>query len=471
MEIIHLSAECYPVAKAGGLGDVVGALPKYQCKAGHYAKVVMPMYHRPFIWQNEFQNEYESDFEMGSYRFHFRIMKEKTNKLGFDLYLIDIPGLFDREGIYSYDDDAQRFIGFQIAFLDWVRQWQHRPNVIHCHDHHTALVPFLMQYAFRYQHLATVKTVLTIHNGLYQGWMDWKMADLLPDFDRWKAGLIDFNNIVNPLSSAIRCSHAITTVSNSYLLELMDNAAALEVLFRAFHYKCFGILNGIDTEVWNPETDSYLSFHYNRQNVNEMKLKSKAEICEIFGLDVEKPLFAFIGRAVSEKGADLLPEAIGKTISVTNGNCNFLVLGSGDKQIEAQLTALKTYLPGHYNAYIGYSEELSHKIYASADFLLMPSRVEPCGLNQMYALRYGTVPIVRSIGGLKDTIVDFGDSGGFGIRFNQANVADMVYSCQRAVELYYQYPDSFLLMRQRMMAIDHSWEKSCAQYIELYHSL
>ena len=471
MEIIHLSAECYPVAKAGGLGDVVSALPKYQCKAGHFAKVVMPMYHRPFVWENELLNEFESDFEMGPYRFHFRIMKEKSNKLGFDLYLVDIPGLFDREGIYSYDDDAQRFIGFQIAFLDWVRQWQHRPDIIHCHDHHTSFVPFLMQYAYRYQHLATIKTVLTIHNGLYQGWMDWKMAELLPDFDNWKAGLIDFNNVVNPLSSAIRCANAITTVSNSYMLELMENAAGLEVLFRSFHYKCYGILNGIDTEVWNPETDPYLSFHYNRQNVDERKLKSKLEICEMFGLDSEKPLFAFIGRAVPEKGADLLAEAIGRAVSDLKGNCNFLVLGSGDKQIERQLEGLKSFCKGSYDCYIGYSEELSHKIYAAADFLLMPSRVEPCGRNQMYALRYGTIPIVRSVGGLKDTVLDFGESGGFGICFNQASIEDILHSCYRAVELYYNYQESFLVIRQRMMEIDHSWEKSCTQYINLYRSL
>lgn len=471
MEIIHLSAECYPVAKAGGLGDVVGALPKYQCKAGHIAKVVMPMYHKSFVWQHELVNEYESDFEMGSIRFHFRIMKEKFNALGFDLYLVDIPGLFDREGIYSYDDDDRRFLGFQIAFLEWVRQWQHRPDIVHCHDHHTALVPFLMQYAYRYQHLATIKTVLTVHNGLYQGWMSWESAALLPEYDQWKSGLVEFCNAVNPLASAIRCAHAVTTVSLSYLEELMDHAAGLEILFRSFHYKCYGILNGIDTEVWNPETDKYLSFHYNGKNVDEMKLKSKTEICRLFELDSNKPLFVFIGRAVAEKGADLLPTAISKALSNTKGACSFLVLCSGDKEVEAQLGSLKTYLEGLYNCYIGYSEELSHKMYAAADFLLMPSRVEPCGLNQMYALRYGTIPIVRSVGGLKDTIVDFGENGGFGLRFLHSSAEDIASACCRAAELYYDYRESFQLIRQRMMAIDHSWEKSCSQYIELYQSL
>lgn len=471
MEIIHLSAECYPVAKAGGLGDVVGALPKYQCKAGHFAKVVMPMYHTKFIGQNEFNNEHEADFQMGSYHFHYRILKEKNNRLGFDLYLVDIPGLFDRPEIYSYDDDTERFIGFQIATLDWIAQWQHRPDIIHCHDHHTALVPFLLKSAYKYHHLSSIKTILTIHNGLYQGWMSWSKSSLLPDYDNWKSGLLDWAGMINPLSSAIRCANAVTTVSWSYMHELMEKANGLEVLFRAEHNKCFGILNGIDNEVWNPATDKYLSFHYNNENVDEAKLQNKRELCAIFKLDVNKPLIVFIGRAVSEKGADLLPEAIGRALNEVRGACNFLILGSGDKRIEHNLQGLKHYFDGHYNCYIGYNEELSHKMYAGADYLMMPSRVEPCGLNQMYALRYGTIPIVRSTGGLKDTVIDIGDNGGYGLRFSHASVEDLVGSIHRAVQFYYDYHDSFLLVRQRMMAIDNSWEKSAGHYLSLYHNI
>jgi starch synthase len=468
MEILHLSAECYPVAKAGGLGDVVGALPKYQCKAGHTAKVIMPMYHTKFIAQNEFNNEHESDFQMGPFRFHYRVMKEKHNKLGYDLYLIDIPGLFDRDQIYGYQDDTERFIGFQIAVLDWIAQWQHRPDVIHCHDHHTALVPFLMQYAYKYHHLSNIKTVLTIHNGLYQGWMPWKNASLLPEYDTWKAGLLDWNGMINPLSSAVRCANAVTTVSWSYMHELMEDANGLESLFRSFHYKCFGILNGIDNEVWNPENDKYIDFHYNNENVDEAKLQNKRELCSIFNLNPDKPLIVFIGRAVAEKGADILPQAIGRAISEVQGACSFLVLGSGEKSIEMNFEGLKHHFDGHYNCYIGYNEGLSHKMYAGADFLIMPSRVEPCGLNQMYALRYGTIPIVRNTGGLKDTVIDIGENGGYGLRFNKASINDIVYSTHRAVEFYYDYPDSLKLVRQRMMAIDNSWEKSAERYLNLY---
>lgn len=468
MEIIHLSAECYPVAKAGGLGDVVGALPKYQNKAGHIAKVVMPMYHTKFIQNHEFTNEHEADFDMGPMRFHYRVMKERHNSLGFNLYLIDIPGLFDREGIYSYQDDTERFVGFQIAALDWIAQWQHRPDVIHCHDHHTGLVPFLLYNTYKYQHLQGIKSVLTIHNGLYQGWMPWSKSNLLPTFDTWKSGLLDWNNMINPLASAVRCAHVITTVSQSYLHELMESANGLEKLFRQHYFKSKGIINGIDTEVWNPVTDKYINFNYDSENVHDGKLQNKRELCSIFGLDPNKPLICFIGRAVSEKGADLLPQAIGKALKEVNGACNFLILGSGDKQIERNFEGLKHYFSDNYNCFIGYNEELSHKMYAGADFLLMPSRVEPCGLNQLYCLRYGTIPMVRSTGGLQDTVRDFGDEGGFGIRFTHASSRDIVMSVHRAVQLYYDHNDYFQLMRKHSMHIDHSWESANKQYSEIY---
>jgi starch synthase len=248
----------------------------------------------------------------------------------------------------------------------------------------------------------------------------------------------------------------------------MEDANGLESLFRSFHYKCFGILNGIDNEVWNPENDKYIDFHYNNENVDEAKLQNKRELCSIFNLNPDKPLIVFIGRAVAEKGADILPQAIGRAISEVQGACSFLVLGSGEKSIEMNFEGLKHHFDGHYNCYIGYNEGLSHKMYAGADFLIMPSRVEPCGLNQMYALRYGTIPIVRNTGGLKDTVIDIGENGGYGLRFNKASINDIVYSTHRAVEFYYDYPDSLKLVRQRMMAIDNSWEKSAERYLNLY---
>ncbi|MDX1956139.1 MAG: glycogen/starch synthase, partial [Chitinophagaceae bacterium] len=420
MEIIHVSAECYPVAKAGGLGDVVGALPKYQTKMGHVAKVVMPMYRTPFLYKNDWELVHEGGQALGGQHFHYSIIKEKTNKLGYDLYLVDVNGLLDREKIYGYDDDTERFMSFQIAVCDWLSKWEHKPDIVHCHDHHTGMIPFMMKYCYGFNRLADIPTVFTVHNAQYQGWMGWDKSHYIPPWDTWKGGLIEWNKSINPLAAAVKNSWKVTTVSNSYLDELRSMANGLESLFEYEKGKSVGILNGIDTEVWDPETDSFIISNYDPELVQKGKKKNKQELCGQFGLDPEKPLFVFIGRLVGEKAADILPDAISSSIYQHHGNANFLVLGSGEPQVENQLDQLKGQFKGYVNTYIGYSEPLSHLMYAGADFLLMPSRVEPCGLNQMYALRYGTVPMVRSTGGLKDTVTDFGDYQGFGIRFNNA---------------------------------------------------
>lgn len=469
MEIIHVSAECYPVAKAGGLGDVVGALPKYQNRLGHIAKVVMPMYHTRFLYQHQFEVVHKGSFGMANYWLDYTIIKETGNTLGFDLYLVDIYGLLDREKIYGYDDDIERFMAFQIAVVDWISKWQHRPDIINVHDHHAALIPFMMQNCIVYRHLSSIKTILTIHNAQYQGWIGWDRSNLLPEWDRWKWGMLDWEKTINSLASGIKCASKVNTVSPGYLEELRHEANGLEKLFEYERGKCFGILNGIDNEVWDPETDTYIEENFGVENSQEKKRANKKVLCDTFNLDETKPLIVFIGRLVGEKAADLLPQVIGDSIYFMEGKMNFLVLGSGDPAIENQLSDLHSHFFGYYNSMIGYNEKLSHQMYAGADFLLMPSRVEPCGLNQMYALRYGTIPMVRRTGGLKDTVKDFGEEGGFGICFNQASVGDICFSVHRAIQLY-EDKEKVNKIRKRIMDIDHSWEKSAEVYINLYKS-
>jgi len=209
MEIIHFSAECYPVAKVGGLGDVVGALPKYQNKIGHTAKVVMPAYDNKFLNENEFEGVYEGWVEIGTGNYQVRIIREKTNKLGFDLYLVHIPGLLDRPKVYGYDDDTERFLAFQMAALDWIHQWQHKPDVIHCHDYHTGLIPFMVSNCRRFWRLNTVLTAFTIHNAQYQGQFGWDKLHLLPIFDLRNSGKLEWDKAINPLASAIKCAWKI----------------------------------------------------------------------------------------------------------------------------------------------------------------------------------------------------------------------------------------------------------------------
>lgn len=469
MEFFHISAECYPVAKVGGLADVVGALPKYQNQLGHTVKVVVPGYDNKFTNENEFDHVHHGMLRLGPFIFHYDVLREKTNKLGFELYLIAIPELFDRPNVYSYDDDTERFTAFQIAFLNWLVETNQRPDLIHCHDHHTGLIPFMVSNCYNYHELQRTPTVLTIHNGQYQGWFGFDKLHYIPDFDRSRIGLLEWGGIINPLASAIKCAWKITTVSPSYLNEISESANGLEALLRYERHKSVGILNGIDNEVWNPKTDPMLEQHYNVKNFKAGKAKNKKFLCEQFNLNPEKPLFTFIGRLVGEKGADLLPQMCSIALNHNPGEINILILGSGDTGVENGLQGLQHFYHGYYNAYIGYNEKLAHLCYAGADFLLMPSRVEPCGLNQMYALRYGTIPIVRRTGGLRDTVLDIGD-GGFGICHDNTSIYDVNHSVTRAIDLY-NNKDYFDSVRQTTMQIDHSWDKAAQQYLQLYESI
>ena len=470
MEVVHISAECYPVAKAGGLGDVVGALPKYQNKAGIIAKVVMPMYRTPFLYSSSWVVDYKAKAFMGAWQFEYTVIKEANNKLGFDLYLVDIHGLLDRQKIYGYPDDIERFTAFQIAVVHWMSHWNHRPSVVHCHDYHAGLIPFMMQHCYDYQNLKEVPAVLTIHNAQYQGWMDWNKSILIPSWDLSKKGLLDWGGSINPLAAAIKCARKVTTVSPSYMQEMMHHANGLETLIATEKNKCVGILNGIDHDVWNPATDNYLTEHFSVKTVTAGKQKNKQNICDHFGMDAAKPLFVFIGRLVGEKAADVLPGALHKAVQTYGAKASYVILGSGEPAVEAGLTNLALANNNCIKVSLGYNESLSHQLYAAADFLLMPSRVEPCGLNQLYAMRYGTVPVVRSTGGLQDTVVDMGDEGGYGIRFTHANEADIVDSIGRAIAIF-ENKSHLLWMRERMMQINHSWEQTVQSYTHVYKSL
>ena len=470
MEIIHVSAECYPMAKVGGLADVVGTLPKYQQSQGHIAKVILPMYKTKFLYDNEWEVVHKEAFAMGKMHYDFTVIKEKTNKLGFDLYLVDINGLLDRTKVYGYEDDTERFIAFQIAILEWINKWEHLPDVLHVHDHHAGLIPFMMQECYAYKKLQQIPTVLTIHNAQYQGQLSWDKAVYLPSWNSWNWGKLDWNNVINPLASAIKCAYTVNTVSPNYMLELMQAANGLESLFRAEAAKCTGIINGIDYTVWNPELDTYIMDNFSIKDFTEGKALNKKKLCDDFNLDNDLPLIVFIGRLVEEKAADLLPDAINNALRNYRGLINFLVLGNGDTVVQEKLVALESNFVGYYNTQITYNERLSHLMYAGADFLLMPSRVEPCGLNQLYAMRYGTVPIVRRTGGLKDTVIDISENGGYGLCFDYASLTDIDISIQRAIELY-DDKSKMKSIRKKMMNIDNSWKQSAEQYLNLYKSI
>ncbi|MFT6959925.1 MAG: starch synthase [Polaribacter sp.] len=463
MNILHISAECYPVAKVGGLADVVGALPKYQKELGITSSVVMPYYNNKFTQENSFEKIYEHYIPLGHKYYNFKVLKLKNDPLGFALFCIDIPDLIYTDYVYS-NDDTERFLAFQIATLDWFLTFKEKPDIIHTHDHHTGLIPFMMLQSFKYEALKTIPTVLTIHNAQYQGWFSHEKANLIPPFNSKKIGLIDWDGTINSLAAAIKCAWFITTVSPSYMEELKLKANGLENLLHHESAKCLGILNGIDWNVWNPETDEKLIKNYTTSSVISGKKIHKKWLCEEFHLDIKKPLFIFIGRLVGEKGADLFPEIFKQALA--GNNISILLLGAGHKEIENELIEIPK---ENFNTFIGYDEKLAHTMYAGADFLLMPSRVEPCGLNQMYSLCYGTVPIVNAIGGLKDTIIDIEKAGGFGIVHNGVTVEKVTTAIVKATKYYSR--KEFNKNLKIIMEIDHSWNNSAKEYVHLYKSL
>ena len=470
MHIVHVSVECFPLAKVGGLADVVGALPRYQQKLGLDVWVVCPYYDKPFTSEQQFTIVDSGSFYQGSEELHYEVWKERHDTLGFSLYLIKIPGKLDRKEVYCYPDEAEQWIAFQHAFLHWMKRNAIQPDVINCHDHHVGLIPFLTKYANDYKLFETVKTVFTVHNGQYQGWMNWNKGILLPAFDTWKWGLLDWDGLINPLAAAIKCCDAFTTVSGGYLQELYEQANGLEGLFRSEAAKGYGILNGIDDDYWNPAADQLIPTNYDRDSVVEGKAKNKSVFCAKYGLDDTVPLLTYIGRFATEKGADLLPEIVSRIFADTKRKISIFILGSGNKEIEDQLKPLLALYPGRLAAFFGYNEALAHEVYAAADMILMPSRVEPCGLNQLYAMKYGTIPIVRGIGGLKDTVKDVREQDGYGFVFEEATTDDAVVAIGRALDYVGQRGKLFQI-RTKEMALDFSWATSAQEYISLYNRL
>lgn len=480
IQALHISAECYPAAKTGGLGDVVGSLPKYLCEDGVLSAAIIPKYDLKWIRNHEWVTVYEGTFWINWTQRHFRIQQESGNTLGYPLFVVDIPGLFDRPGIYNdpsganYSDEVERYIGFQQAVLEWLLSfpWHQRPRVLHCHDHHTALIPWMIKHCPAYQQLAPIPTVFTIHNGQYQGAFSWRNGHLLPPYEASSRWMLDWNDTINPMACAIKAAWAVTTVSESYLYELHESSMGLEPLFRQEWRKEYGIINGIDAQVWDPATDPMLQHRLENNDIQSFKQKNKQALCEWFGFPPELPIISYIGRIVGEKGADLLPDTYRRFLS-GGGRASFLVLGTGEPWTQNEFRRMAYELPGRFNAVIDYNEALAHQIYGGSDFLIMPSRVEPCGLNQMYAMRYGTIPIVRSIGGLKDTVPDIGigDGTGRGIRFDHFSVDDAHRAIYRAVSMYHNDPPTVAYLRKHVMSIDFSWENAVAQYLAVYRRI
>jgi len=474
MQILHISAECYPAAKAGGLGDVAGALPKYLNQLDLSSAVIIPKYDTKWLLKQDYEVLFRSVLRIGGELLTYTVEEVRSADLGFPLFVVSIPGKFDRPGVYldqngnGYGDEVERAISFQIAVLRWIQHLPTKPKVLHCHDHHTGLVPFLVKYGEEFNDLAGIPTVFTIHNGQYTGAFSWKKLYLIPYAKMGTLPTLDWGNAINPLATAIKTCWRLTTVSPSYMNELRESSNGMESLLRQESHKSSGILNGIDVSVWDPTTDPMLAYNLDG-DLDTYKQANKQELVRKYNLDPDLPIITFIGRLVREKGADLLPDSY-RSYLQRGGRASFIILGTGEPGLHQAFSDLERQFPSFIGLTLAYNEALAHQLYAGSDYLIMPSRVEPCGLNQMYAYRYGTIPIVRSIGGLIDTVRDVGSGNGQGIRFDQFSVEDTVTAIQRSVGMYYDR-HSFEVVRGRGLEMDFSWERSAHNYANIYHQL
>lgn len=471
MKVLYVSSEALPFKASGGLGDVAGSLPQALRKRLIGCRVVMPLYDTisqelkdsmtfitsisvPVAWRRQYCGVFEA----------------KAG--GVIYYLIDNQYYFKRDGLYGYYDDAERFAFFSRAVLEIIPYIDFKPDIIHCNDWQSALTPvyYTTLYANRPGY-ENIKTVFTIHNIQYQGNYGMELVNEVVGIPEGTSSLIEYDGDVNFMKGAIETADRVTTVSPSYANEILDPwySHGLDIILNQRSWKLSGILNGIDTELYNPETDKDIAANYNAADFKNKKI-DKQKLQEYFSLPErdDVPVIGMVTRLVGHKGLDLVRAVLDELLNTCD--VQFVVLGSGEWQYENFFKEMAAKYPDKMGLKLGFIPSLSKKIYAGADMFLMPSKSEPCGLSQMISLRYGTIPIVRETGGLRDSIKDSGDGEGNGFTFASYNAHDMLFTIKRALEGY-RNREGWNILVKRAMESDNSWGKSANEYIKLYKAL
>ena len=471
MNILFASGEAAPFCKTGGLGDVAGSLPQALAQNGDSVAVILPLYGQiKDEWRKQmiFLGSIYVDL---SWRHEYCGLFSLTYQ-GVTWYFVDNEHYFKRERIYGEADDGERFAFFCRAVVDLLPQLADMPDVIHCNDWQTALIPvYIKDTACRNSALQSIKTVYTIHNIEYQGWLDaYAVGDLL-GLDRgwYEDGTIEMNGGVNLMKAALMTADQVTTVSPTYARQLHHSfyAHGMESVIGRIDGKLSGILNGLDIVGYDPAHDKAVPANYTPDDLSG-KAACKAALQKELGLAVEKdtPILAIVSRLVSHKGLDLVCEVFDRMME---SGVQFVVLGTGDGQYEDFFRHQAQRYPGRVAACLTYSEPLSRRVYSGSDLLLMPSKSEPCGLSQMIAMRYGTVPIVRQTGGLNDSVhsCQLGQEGN-GFVFADYNAFDMLHVVCEAVSLYRDDKKGFAAVQHRGMTDDFSWTRSAKAYRAVY---
>ena len=470
-----VSSEAHPFAKTGGLAEVVGALPSALARLGHAVTIVVPKY-RGVAVDGEGR---EFSFDLGGRRIAGRFIST-TLPEGVRAVLVDAPEFYDRPGLYGvdgvdYPDNALRFATLSRAAIEFVRHDGRRPDVIHAHDWQAGLVPVYQKMHFpRDPVVGGVPTVFTIHNLAFQGVFPAAALETvgLP-WDVFHREALEYWGNISFLKGGVNFSEKITTVSPTYAREILTPpyGFGFDGVLRRRAADLVGILNGIDVGRWNPESDPLVPASYSSANL-EGKMNAKVALLLHVTLPADariqtRPLIGLISRLTDQKGFDLIGAAAGALMEL---DATWVMLGSGERHYEELWRALASRYPDRVSATIGFDERLAHLIEAGADIFLMPSRFEPCGLNQMYSLRYGTVPVVRATGGLKDTVRDAAEPNGTGVTFAEYTPAALVDAVRRALELF-KDKQRWEGLQRAGMAVDPSWDASAREYVKVYRGL
>ncbi len=473
-KILMCSSEVAPFAKTGGLGDVVGALPQALVKLGHDVRVVMPKYGCiPKEYRDSMEFKFFIYVPLGWRRKYCGVFELKKD--GVIYYFVDNEYYFGDPYIYKWND-LERFAFYDKAALEILRHLDYKPDIIHCNDWQTGMIPVLLNaYYVNNDFYRGTKTVFTIHNLRYQGIYS---PDVVSDFFSLDKSFftddkLEFHGCANLLKGGIVYSDYVTTVSPTYAQEIQTHLGGerLDGLLSARSNSLYGIINGIDTDEYNPKTDKYIPENYDLRNVFSKKKANKVNLQEQLGLtvDPEKAMIGIVSRLVDQKGFDIIADAMGE---ITSMDVQLVVLGTGDAKYEELFKQNAWYHPKNVSANITFSNQMAHKIYAASDLFLMPSLFEPCGLSQMIAMRYGTIPIVRETGGLKDSVQPYNEftGEGNGFSFYPYSSHDMIYTLRNALRFFADKEVWHPLMK-RAMKTDFSWENSAKQYSEMYESL
>ena len=469
MKVLFAASEAYPFAMSGGLADVAGALPKALRSRFVGCRVVMPLYGTvseemrskmkfithitvPVAWRRQYCGIFEAHID------------------GVIYYLLDNQYYFKRDTLYGHYDDAERFAFFSRAVLEIIPYIDFTPDIIHCNDWQTAMIPV---YKDRFYHegiYKDIKTVFTIHNIQYQGKYGYELLGDVLGLSESDSHLVEYESCVNLMKGGIECADRVTTVSRTYAEEILTPwfSHGLDEILKLRQYKLSGIVNGIDVDVYNPETDPLIYEEFSVDNL-EGKAVNKAKLQEELGLPQKPnvPVIGIVSRLVGHKGFDLVKRVFE---DILKADVQFAILGSGEWEFETFFYGMKEKYPDKVGLRLGFIPQLAHRIYAGADIFLMPSKSEPCGLAQMVALRYGTIPIVRETGGLKDTIQDSGDGKGNGFTFATYNAHDMLDAVWRSLAGYADR-EGWEILVKRAMYCDNSWKRSAGEYIKIYKEL